>query len=90
MTPHQYLVRSRLRHAARLLADGARSITDVAFNVGFGDLSNFVRTFHRAAGVSPRSFRQAAKGDRELFRGTLVERESGVAKRTLEHRAAGD
>ena len=53
VTPHQYLVRSRLRHAARLLADDERSITDIAYDVGFGDLSNFVRTFHRAAGVSP-------------------------------------
>jgi AraC-like DNA-binding protein len=67
VTPHQYLVRSRLRHAARLLADDQRSITDVAFDVGFGDLSNFVRTFHRAAGVPPLRFRQASKGDRKIF-----------------------
>jgi AraC family transcriptional regulator len=72
VTPHQYLVRSRLRHAASLLADGATSITDVALDVGFGDLSNFVRTFHRAAGVSPRRFRQAAKGDRKFFRERLA------------------
>ncbi len=52
VTPHQYLVRCRLRHAARLLADPARSITDIAFDVGFADLSNFVRTFRRAAGVA--------------------------------------
>src|SRR6478736_4610905 len=49
VTPHQYLVRSRLRHAARLLADNDIPVTDVAYDVGFGDLSNFVRTFHRAA-----------------------------------------
>jgi AraC family transcriptional regulator len=30
----------------------------VALDVGFGELSNFVRTFHRAAGVSPRRFRK--------------------------------
>lgn len=72
VTPHQYLVRSRLRRAARLLAVDARSITDVAFDVGFGDLSNFVRTFHRAAGVSPRSFRQAATGDRKIFQDRLA------------------
>ncbi|WP_437877234.1 helix-turn-helix transcriptional regulator [Sorangium sp. So ce513] len=66
VTPHQYLVRARLRRAARLLADGALSITDIAFEVGFGDLSNFVRTFSRAAGVSPRAFRQAARGERKL------------------------
>lgn len=61
VTPHQYLVRSRLRHAARMLADGDRPVTDVALDVGFADLSNFVRSFRRAAGVSPRGFRQAAR-----------------------------
>jgi AraC family transcriptional regulator len=64
VTPHQYLVRSRLRRAARLLADGDRPITDVALDVGFADLSNFVRTFHRAAGLSPRAFRRTARRKR--------------------------
>jgi AraC family transcriptional regulator len=68
VTPHQYLVRSRIRHAAQLLADDTSSITDVAYDVGFEDLSNFVRTFHRAAGVSPRRFRRAAQGDRKILR----------------------
>jgi AraC-like DNA-binding protein len=72
VTPHQYLVRSRLRHAARRLADTDRSITDVAYNVGFGDLSNFVRTFHRAAGVSPRRFREASRGMRKIFQERLA------------------
>jgi AraC-like DNA-binding protein len=72
VTPHQYLVRSRLRHAARLLADDAGSITDIAYDVGFGDLSNFVRTFHRAAGVSPRKFREAARGMRKIFQERLA------------------
>ena len=72
VTPHQYLVRSRLRHAARLLADDERSISDVAYDVGFGDLSNFVRTFHRAAGVSPRRFRQVARGDRKILQDRLA------------------
>jgi AraC-like DNA-binding protein len=71
VTPHQYLVRSRLRHAARLLADQDRSVTDVAYDVGFGDLSNFVRTFHRAAGVSPLKFRRASRGDRKIFQERL-------------------
>jgi AraC-like DNA-binding protein len=67
VTPHQYLVRSRLRRAAQLLADQDLSITDIAYDVGFGDLSNFVRTFHRAAGLSPRGFRQASRGLRKIF-----------------------
>ncbi|AND86814.1 MULTISPECIES: helix-turn-helix transcriptional regulator [Bradyrhizobium] len=72
VTPHQYLVRSRLRHAARLLTEDDIAVTDVAYDVGFGDLSNFVRTFHRAAGVSPTKFRQASKGERRIFGERLV------------------
>jgi AraC family transcriptional regulator len=61
VTPHQYLLRCRLQRAAELLADQSRAITDVAFDVGFNDLSNFVRTFRRASGVSPRTFRRRAQ-----------------------------
>jgi AraC-like DNA-binding protein len=71
VSPHQYLVRSRLRHAARLLADDERPVTDIAYDVGFGDLSNFVRTFHRAAGVPPLRFRQASRGERKIFQERL-------------------
>jgi AraC family transcriptional regulator len=72
VTPHQYLIRSRLRRAARLLADDTRSITEIALDVGFADLSNFVRTFHRVAAISPRSFRRAAKGDRRILQNLLT------------------
>jgi AraC-like DNA-binding protein len=72
VTPHQYLVRSRLRHAARRLAEDDSPITDIAYDVGFNDLSNFVRTFHRAAGASPLRFRQASRGDRKIFQERLA------------------
>jgi AraC-like DNA-binding protein len=72
VTPHQYLIRSRLRRAARLLACDERPITEVAFEVGFGDLSNFVRTFHRAAAVSPRGFRRGARGLGMVFHHRLA------------------
>jgi AraC-like DNA-binding protein len=75
VTPHQYLLRARLRRAARLLSDEERSITDIALDAGFADLSNFVRTFHRAAGVSPTGFRRVARGDRKI----LQERMSAAA-----------
>ncbi|HVJ44588.1 MAG TPA: helix-turn-helix transcriptional regulator [Dongiaceae bacterium] len=61
VTPHQYLIRSRLARAAHMLVDGTRPVTEIALDVGFEDLSNFVRSFHRAAGQSPRRFRQAAR-----------------------------
>ena len=56
-TPHQYLVGARLRRAARLLVDTKRPVTQIAFEAGFEDLSNFVRTFHRVVGRSPRAYR---------------------------------
>jgi AraC-like DNA-binding protein len=60
VTPHQYLIRSRLRHAARLLTDEGSTVTQIAGAVGFADLSNFIRTFGRAAGMSPMEFRKKA------------------------------
>ena len=72
VTPHQYLVRARLRRAARLLASDTQSVTAIAYDVGFADLSNFVRSFHRAAGVSPRGFRCLARGERKIFQERLA------------------
>jgi AraC family transcriptional regulator len=74
VTPHQYLVRSRLRHAARLLAEADGPVTEVALDVGFADLSNFVRTFHRAAGLSPNGFRRAARNGPTQHRKNLQDR----------------
>jgi AraC-like DNA-binding protein len=72
VTPHQYLVRSRLRLAARRLAEGDQPITEVALDCGFADLSNFVRSFRRAAGASPRAFRRAARADRKILQERLA------------------
>ena len=58
--------------AARLLTDDDIAVSDIAYDVGFGDLSNFVRTFHRAAGVSPTKFRQASKGERKILQERLA------------------
>ena len=61
VTPHQYVVRTRLRRAAHRLAATDAPITDIAYDVGFNDLSNFVRTVRRAAGMSPRRVRQVRR-----------------------------
>src|SRR5262245_5306260 len=51
-TPYRFLVRIRLRRAIELLRDTDRAVTEVAFEVGFGDLSNFINSFRREVGVS--------------------------------------
>ena len=52
--PHQYLLRLRLRHAHQLLLDGV-SVTDVCFDVGFSNLSHFIRLFKSRFGYTPSS-----------------------------------
>ena len=64
LTPHQYLIRCRLADAARQLGAYEQPVTTIAFDVGFEDLSHFIRSFRRAAGVAPRRFRELARGDR--------------------------
>lgn len=58
LTPHQYLVQARVRRAAERLLDSDVPITALAHEVGFGDLSNFVRTFHRLLGAPPGQYRR--------------------------------
>lgn len=59
LTPHQYVRRLRLRQAAMRLALEPAKVIDVAFESGFGDVSNFNRAFRAEFGVSPRVYRAA-------------------------------
>ncbi|MGH7460010.1 MAG: helix-turn-helix domain-containing protein, partial [Longimicrobiales bacterium] len=58
VTPHQYLLRARLRAAAMRLASEDTRVIDIAYGSGFGDLSNFNRAFRAEFGVSPRVYRR--------------------------------
>jgi len=64
VTPHQYLRRARLRHAAVQLATGDARIVDVAFDCGFGDISSFNRAFRTEFGVSPKRYRAESAAGR--------------------------
>ncbi len=66
-TPNQFLVACRLRRAAELLTRTDEPVTEIALSVGFADLSNFQRSFRRAAGVSPGKFRKLAIADRKIL-----------------------
>jgi len=60
VTPHQWLLRARLREGAQQLRDGRDPVTEIALNVGFQDLSNFIRSFRAEFGMSPKRYRAAA------------------------------
>ena len=57
VTPHQYVLRARLREAAMRLAVEHARVIDIALDCGFGDVSNFNRAFRAEFGVSPRVYR---------------------------------
>ena len=52
-TPIDYLNYQRIEHACYELATSENSVTDVAFNCGFNDLSYFIKTFKRYKGKTP-------------------------------------
>jgi AraC-like DNA-binding protein len=58
VTPYRFLVRARIRRAVAQLTQTAAPITEIAYDVGFGDLSNFVHTFRRELGCTPSAFRK--------------------------------
>ncbi|MDJ0596910.1 MAG: helix-turn-helix transcriptional regulator [Pleurocapsa sp. MO_226.B13] len=56
ISPHQYLIKSRIERAKELLLQKHQSVADVALQVGFTSQSNFTRHFKRLVGATPRKF----------------------------------
>jgi AraC-like DNA-binding protein len=51
------LLEMRLGHASRLLIDTTESVSEVAYNCGFNNISNFNRLFKKKKGCTPKEFR---------------------------------
>jgi AraC family transcriptional regulator len=58
-TPHQYLLRTRLRESGAMLRATDRKVAEIALDCGFNDLSNFNHAFRAEFGMSPRAYRAA-------------------------------
>ncbi len=55
-----YLNDCRISRATEILSNGSRlSITELAFAVGFGDITTFERVFKKTVGVTPMQFRNS-------------------------------
>ena len=61
MTPHQFVLRTRLHRAAMRLRRTDEPVSAIAFDSGFNDLSTFNRRFRRSMGASPSAFRARAR-----------------------------
>jgi AraC-like DNA-binding protein len=60
-TPHRYLQRRRVERSMFLLRVTDRTVTDICFEVGFGSLGTFSRTFRDIVGESPTAFRKRGR-----------------------------
>jgi len=61
MTPHQFVLHRRMHHAAVRLRRSKDSISAIALDCGFADLSTFNRRFRRIMKQSPGAYRAAVR-----------------------------
>lgn len=70
-TPVDYINSYRVRQAAALLQQSDRKISDIAMDVGFDNVSYFIKVFRTAMNCSPSEFRrdggQQASGQIQLY-----------------------
>ena len=57
----QFLNEYRVTHACKLISEENRNITDIAFECGFHNLSNFNRVFKKVTEKSPSEYRKMVK-----------------------------
>lgn len=55
----EYIIDLRLGYAARMLVDTDKCISEIGFDCGFNNLSNFNRIFKKKKGCSPSEFRES-------------------------------
>src|SRR5262249_46779762 len=62
LSPHQYLVQTRIRQATKLLASGL-PCSFVAATTGFADQSHLTTQFRRYLGITPASYQRCIRAN---------------------------
>lgn len=56
ISPKQWLMEQRLEKARKLLALNNTSVSDVAFDTGYENISHFIKAFHKKFNISPKQY----------------------------------
>ena len=56
--PRQFVIRKRIAHAAKLIAENTLSFSQIAVECGFNDSSHFYKIFRKITNETPRSYQQ--------------------------------
>lgn len=65
-TLSDYIIDIRLGYAARALVDSSKNISEICYECGFNNLSNFNRAFKTKRGYTPRDFRALFKKNKVM------------------------
>ena len=65
-TLSEYIIDAKLGLAGRLLVDSSKTISEICYDCGFNNLSNFNRIFKAKRGCTPREFRTLYKKNKIL------------------------
>ena len=65
-TLSDYITDIRLGYAARMLVDSSKNISEICYECGFNNLSNFNRTFKAKRNYTPRDFRAMFKKNKVI------------------------
>jgi len=60
-SPKQHAIDARMSRAVDLLLKSGRSISEIAFEIGYDNVSGFTRTFTRRFGMTPTEFKSRQK-----------------------------
>lgn len=63
----EFLNELRLGHATRQLLETNKSVTDICYECGFNNISNFNRIFKKSQGCTPSEFRDTYYGTKKVF-----------------------
>ena len=58
MTPNDYLQRLRIDKARSMLGQTRKTVTEIAYSLGFSSSQYFCNVFRRYAGMTPINFRR--------------------------------
>lgn len=61
LTFRQYLNKIKVHEAKRLLSETDRQVTDIAYRVGYKNVTHFNRIFKEMEGISPNQYRKSTK-----------------------------
>jgi AraC-like DNA-binding protein len=67
MTFKEYLLNARIGYACKLLTDGTLNISQIAYNCGFENISNFNRQFKKLKCLTPSQYQNKLESDKLAY-----------------------